>query len=219
MKVLTILLLSVSLIADIASAQVVRRIEQVLIGPANEAAKKALRASAALVTKENFKAMGFDNPDQVRTARVGTPVEQFTIGLDDLQRYEPGADLSGLLHRTERLTYPVLVQGRTRSSLTLRRQDNRWEVESFGSPNYARLLNELRGRLVAESNRSPLEYFEVRVPALNVAFLGHVQDGGLFLTPVFDTPRFEFKRGVTLSAEEVMTAIVPAAREHNRLPT
>lgn len=224
MKVAIILLLSTSLVAEVAAAQVVHKVvvhklEEVLIRSANEAAKGALQTFAALVTRENYRAMGFDSPEQVRAARMGTPVQQFMIRLDELKSYEPGADLSALLHSTETLIYPVLVQGRTHSSVTLRRQDDRWQAESFGLPKYARLLNELRDRLAAESNRSPSEYFEVRVPALNVAFLGHTQNGRLFLTPVFDAPRFGFKRGVTLPAEEVIEAILPAAREHTGLPT
>jgi hypothetical protein len=70
-----------------------------------------------------------------------------------------------------------------------------------------------------KEGRSADHYFEVKVPALNLGFVGTRKEGRLFLTPLFDVPRFQLKRGATLPAEEVFKAIQPAAREHTGLPS
>lgn len=184
-----------------------------------KAAEQALGTLALLVTKENRQQMGFDSVEEVRAATLGVPLPEFMVRLDELQKFHEGEDPSRLLHSTGRLTFPVLVQGRTRSSVTLGRGEKGWEAVSYGGPNYIRLLAEERGRLMEKEGRSADEYLEVRVPALNLSFLGARKEGRLFLTPLFEDPRFPLKKGATLPAEEVFKAIQPAAREHTGLPS
>ncbi len=210
---MTIYVLAASLTAGLAMAQQ-RPYESE--SSAGETAREALKTLTVLVTRENYRALGFDNLQEVRSATLGTPIRQFMIRLDELQKYDSGTDPARLLHSTETLTYPVKVQDRTKSSLTVRNQNGRWESESFGGPSYARLLTETRDRLAADGSS---ELFEVRVPALNLAFVGQQRGGQLFLAPIQDEPRFKLERGKTLPAQEVLQALQPAAREHNGLPT
>ncbi|MGH9794738.1 MAG: hypothetical protein ACRD5G_08200 [Candidatus Acidiferrales bacterium] len=203
----------------VAAEQTVQRTKPSDVESATTAAQKGLQNFAALVTKDNFEAMGFDNPEQVRTATLGAPVEQYVIGLDDVLRFKSASDLPQMVRSAERVTFPVVVNGRSRSAVTVRRQNNRWEPESFGAPRYIQMLTEVRERLAAEKQRPAGEFFEVRIPALNLTFLGHAQDARLFLALVHDAPGLALKRGVLSSAEDVMKVIEPLAREHNRLPT
>jgi hypothetical protein len=63
------------------------------------------------------------------------------------------------------------------------------------------------------------ELFEVKVPALNLTFVGQRQNGELFLAPIQDDPRLKLERGKALPAKEVLQALQPAAQKHEGLPT
>lgn len=183
-----------------------------------QAAEQALGTMPLLVTKENRLQLGFETKEEVRTAKLDVPLPEFMVRLDELQKFKEGEDPSKILHSTGRLTFPLLVQGAPRSSVTLERREKGWEAVSYGAPNHIRLLAEERARLMKNEGRSAGDYFEVKVPALNLGFVGSRKEGRLFLTPLFDVPRFQLKKGATLPAEEVFKAIQPAAREHTGLP-
>ena len=183
------------------------------------AAEKALKTFAALLNKDNFRSLGFRELGEGQRATLGTPVEEFMIRLDELAKYTAGQEPSQLLHRTERVTVPVLAGQQPQSSLTMTRKGGDWEASGFGASNYSRLLSETRERLAKQEGRSGAEYFEVRVPALNVSFLGAVSGGRLVFTPLLKDARFGFEAGKPLAADQALLKLVPAAKEHNRQPT
>jgi hypothetical protein len=185
---------------------------------ATTAAQQGLQTYVRLVTPDNYQAMGFTNPDDVRSAVLGPPLRVFTVRLDELKAYG-GGDPGALLEPTERVTFLVQVGGATRSTLTVERRAGTWTAASFGAPRYGKLVDEVRSRLVEPASAPPEDLFEVRVPALNVGFVGSRSGGALFLTPIVDDPRFGFERGGTLPAVQALQAMVTAAREHNGLPT
>ena len=113
----------------------------------------------------------------------------------------------------------MLVREQARSSLTVGRGAQGWAAVGFGAPKYSRALGEVREARSREERRPVADYFEVRVPALNVSFVASRGDRGIELTPVVDDARFGFVRGRTLPAESALSAMQQAAREHNGLPT
>jgi hypothetical protein len=185
---------------------------------ATETARQALGNFARLVDETNARALGFESPAEVRQATLGVPSRGFAVRLDELKEYA-GGDAVRLLHATDRVTFPLELGGRTVASVSVVAQDGGWAAESFGAPAYSRLLSEARSRLGERAGRGVAETFEVAVPALNVRFVGAESAGGLLLAPVADDPRFGFKRGEALPAAEALSKLVPAAREHNGLPT
>ncbi|MDO8804837.1 MAG: hypothetical protein Q7R35_10420, partial [Elusimicrobiota bacterium] len=46
-------------------------------GETQPVAQKALKTFSRLVTKENYKRMGFEDPEEVRTATLGAPLQDF----------------------------------------------------------------------------------------------------------------------------------------------
>ncbi|HEX5758339.1 MAG TPA: hypothetical protein VF121_04035 [Thermoanaerobaculia bacterium] len=182
-------------------------------------AGEALQTFGRLVNERNYAELGFVSPDEPRSATLGEPIQEFMIRLDRLREYGSGQDTAGILTATDRLTYPVLVGEETRSSLTVGGGERGWAALSFGAPKYSRLLTEVRDRLSREEKRPAADYFEVRVPALNVSFVARQAGQSLALTPILDDPRFGFVRGQTLPAERALAAMQQAAREHNGLPT
>ena len=61
-------------------------------------------------------------------------------------------------------------------------------------------------------------YFIVRVPSLNLFFLGFRSNNELMLVPLMDDTRLRFEAGVSMKAEKVFSTILPDAKAHNGLP-
>lgn len=181
-------------------------------------ASTALATFSELVTKENYKTMGFDSLNEVRTASPGDPLRVFMVRLDQLQEYQPGSDPNKILSGGDRVIYPIEIGGQVRSSFVVAKVEERWEATNFGGANLIKMLTRAR-KAGADSTGLPISsYFVVRVPALNLYFIAHRADEVLMLSPMYDDRGYGFKVGVTLKAEEVFKAILPAAKGHDGLP-
>ena len=104
-----------------------------------------------------------------------------------------------------------------RSSITLLRDSGEWRSVAFGSPGLTRAVWEIRARVAAANPGSSLSI--VRVPALNLYFVGSRRDGELMLALILDDPRVKLEKGVPVPVSAVFSALVPLARAHNGLPT
>lgn len=158
--------------------------------------------------------MGFESVEEVSAARLGEPLSVFYVPLDQLQNYQPGSDPEELLVSSDRVVYPVTAEDEVRSSIVVEGKNDDWRAIDFGAPNLIRALSDVREEIGKEGSE-----FVVRVPSLNLYFIANRPDNVLMLTPIIDDPRFEFAIGRTLSAEEAFTRILPAAKDHEGLPT
>lgn len=181
-------------------------------------ASEALVTFSKLVTKENYKQMGFESSEEVLMAKLGQPLQDFMVRLDQLKEYQPASDPDKLLSGGNQVVYPLLVTEQVRSSITIGEINGNWKAVSFGSPKFIKLSNTILTKSAEVTGISPSSYFVVRVPALNLVFLGYRIDNKLMLVPLLDAPHFGFKAGVSMEANEVFTTILPAAREHDGLP-
>ncbi len=206
-------------LAVTATAQMPEMLDEEGRQKADAVAREALETFRLLVNRQNYEELGFESRNELGSATLGTPIEEFMIGLDELRAYEP--DQRGLvaISPTRRLTYPVLVGDNLRSSLTVGRGEEGWAAMSFGAPSYSQLLSAARESLSKGDSRQATDCFEIRVPALNVSFVAKREGGGLVLTPLLDDSRFGFERGSALPLKRVLEALAPVAREHNGLPT
>jgi hypothetical protein len=181
------------------------------------AAQRALGTFASLLAQQrNYQQMGFESAAEVRSATLGVSWDEYMVRLSDLKAYQAAQDPNALLITTARRTFPILVGGRTRSSLTLG-ADGR--PVGFGSPSYVRMLDSLRSQVAQRDGGAVVDYFEVRVSALNTTFLGSRRNGQLFLTPLKTDSQYGFEAGRTLPANDALRAMVPAAQAHNGEPT
>ena len=181
-------------------------------------AQKALKTFSRLVTKENYKRMGFEDPEEVRTATLGAPLQDFIVRLDKLKEYAPGGRLDELLSATDQVIYPVLVKGQVRSSITVSKTGGSWQAISFGGPNFMKLI---LGTLAENTKATRLDssaYQVVRIPSVNLLFLGFRLNNELMFVPVTDNDRLKFRAGAGMKAENVFSAILPEAKAHNGLP-
>lgn len=185
-------------------------IESLFAEDPDEAAQKSLEAFKAVVSEEDFAALGFQSLEEVADAQLGEPLQVSMVPLDRLKEFTQETDPNELLQDGNRVIYPVTVGEEVRSSLEIGPIGGGWQGTTFGSPELIRPLAEQRGGTGD---------FVVWVPALNMYFMA-VRDGEqLILTPAFDYPEANLVTGRTQSASDVFAAIQPLAASHEELPT
>ena len=178
---------------------------------AQQAASNALTTLQKLVTEQNYKALGFTSPTEVKSAVLGQPMEQYNIGIDRLKSYQAGQDVNALLTASSETIYPVTVGGQVRSSVTVVKKEGGYTAASFGNATIVKELSRYR-----EANAT--QGFAVRIPAFGMYFLGNRVENRLMLTPVYEDRRLPFRAGEAMPAEEVLKVVVPLAQVYNGLP-
>jgi hypothetical protein len=182
------------------------------------AGMKSLETFRGLVTKDNFRQMGFDSAQEIRGAVLDTPLVDYIVRLDQLRKYQPGTSAEALLTATGQVHYPVAVDGQVKSSMIVVRGQAGWRAVSFGGFNLARKI----AAAIKESSRNTglnaSEYFVVRIPAMNIVFAAYRDKAQLMLVPIVDDPRWEFKAGAGVAAERVFTTLASSAPPDDGLP-
>ena len=180
------------------------------------AAQEGLRTFAKLVTDANFQRLGFASVDEVRTATLGTPFDDVLIPLDRLRAYVPGQPVKDLFVKGRRVVFPVLVSGQPRSAITVAaRPDGSYRPVSFGAPSFLQTFDKARVAASSSENLPPARFFIVRVPALNLHFLGRTEPSdatGLVFTLVQADPRLDLPVGRPIPASAVLSQLVPRAQ-------
>jgi hypothetical protein len=175
-------------------------------------AQAALRTFRHLVDAQNYKRMGLDAVTDTGSTGLGDPLVVFYVPLDTLRTYKRNADALGLLRGGDRILYPVLLSGVTRSSITLVRDTSTWRGMSYGGPNTARLvwkaLREASSRPGGRSRR----YFLVDVPGLNLEFLAYEKNGKLVLIPLLDDPQRRLRARADHRGDSVFVQLVQEAQ-------
>lgn len=182
------------------------------------AASQALETFGKIVNEQNFMRMGFKSAEEVKTAQLGAPFQEFMVKLNRLQRYEPGEDPNQLLDGGHIAYIPVNVQTETRSSIMMVRDKDQWKAVSYGSANLVKLLASLRSRLIRNTDLPISSFFAVRIPALKLYFIGYRKNQQLMLTPILDNAEYKFKSGTPILGEEVFKTLLPYAKAHDGLP-
>ncbi|OEU69094.1 MAG: hypothetical protein BA863_07985 [Desulfovibrio sp. S3730MH75] len=209
-SLLTILLLVVSQVSAQETQELFKMIQPV--------AEKSLKNFSQLVTEENYRQMGFKSPEEVNSAILGAPIQDFMVRLDRLKEYEPGSKPDELLTATSNVLYPVLEKEEVRSSITIAKTKDGWQAVSFGGPNFVKLVS---STLIESSKVTGLDYssyFMVRVPSLNLFFVAHYLDNELMFVPLMDNTRLKFRARISMKAETVFSTILPDAKAHDGLP-
>jgi hypothetical protein len=177
-----------------------------------QAASQGLETLRKLVNADNYRSMGFESLDEVRSASLGDPLHIYRVRLDQLREYEPGGDPEKLLSDIGQDLYPVSVAGAVRSSVLIEKKGGQWSAVSFGGANLVKVLGQRLADNSTTSKVAAASYFEVHVAALNMYFLGYRQESRLMLVPLIDDAKLKFTAGMPVPAAEVFAALVPAAK-------
>lgn len=184
---------------------------------AQSAATRALDTFRKLVTRDNFKELGFESLDEASAAALGEPRRVFDVRLDQLREYREGTDADRLLNDANRIVYPVVVREQVRSSISVEKKDGKWRAVDFGNTGLAKQISATT-RAMAANQRPEDTPVLVHVLPFNLYFLGHHLESRLLLTPLADYSTFNLKAGTTTPANDVMAALAVFARSYNGLP-
>jgi hypothetical protein len=178
--------------------------------PASEA-EHGLTALAGIVDGTNHRTMGFDSLDEVRLAKLGDAIPVFMVRLDQLKRYS-GEDGNRLLVDLGAFVYPVHVAGQVRTTVEVHTVNGKWEMTRVGGANRIRAMDKHRRNVMKATGFAASAFFEVRIPALSLTFLGHREGKALKLTPLSDLPSAGLSAGTPEIAEQVFARLVSMAQ-------
>jgi hypothetical protein len=194
--------------------------EQALPSSIDSAAQVAsARAFKELGGQTGPRLAGMPAPEEMGAASLGEPLAVKMVRLDALQRYQPAAaEATSLLTDLSTLIYPIRVAGEVRGEMVMRKIDGTWSARGFGGAIHAKAMEHVRGLVTTGAKVSPSATLLVRVPALNLEFVGYNDAAGLQLTPIRDLEAAGLKAGQTLPAARVFEQLLPLAQQHNGLP-
>ena len=218
-KVLLLIFLAFSFIPVIAQENMQFGISSQELSVISQDAKSALGTFVKIVREHNYKRMGFDNPEEIKKASLGIPLREYYVSLESLKSYKVDSNPADLVEDSGQVIFPLLVDERVKSSITLTQQEGKWITHSFGAPVFVGLISKTRLNLLNQMDKPIQDFFVVKVPALNVFFVGYDIQGEVMLTPLQDETRFSFKADQTIRADDAFREMKIAAEEHNGLPT
>jgi hypothetical protein len=188
------------------------------LGETKEVAARALTTFQEIGKQKNFKTLGFDSAEQLSEARLGEPIAVMMVGLEDLRGYKAGTDPNAIVKPIGKVIYPVSTNERVRSSIVVQKAEKGWQASDFGGANFARLVTEARERTAKATSQPSNSFFLVQVPALNVYFIGYLEEGKLMLSSIIDDPKMNLRAGNPLPAEQIFTELSTVAQNYNGLP-
>ncbi|GEM_PF-5543176 len=137
---------------------------------ADAAADHQLSTLKALINETNLQSFGLTSKDQASGLKLGTPLPVYFVSAKDLAHYKPGTDAGTLMRKTSRVLYPVLLNGKGVTVITMEKQNGRWALIEFGGRSIAPALAEAGTVKSKPSNHGPggkiPERFAVQIPAL-----------------------------------------------------
>jgi hypothetical protein len=173
-------------------------------------ASRTVQELPKLVNAGNHRALGFNSVDEARSGKLGEPIPVFMIRLDSLKSYR-GEEPGRLLVDTQRFVYPVQVASEVRTAVEVRNVNGKWETARIGAAQKIRAMDKNRRAVERSTGALSTDFFEVRIPALNMIFLGHHDAEGLMLTPLVDDASQQLQAGRSELASKVLARLVPAA--------
>jgi hypothetical protein len=146
------------------------------------AAARSLATLRQLTNEQTYRDLGFESAAEAERTALGEPLRVFVVRLDRLRQFAQGDSARELLTDANRYIYPVLVEGRPRSAVTVELLNGRWEAVGFGGAAIASEYARVRELKAAGGSG---EFIAVQVPAMRLNFLGHGAGGSeLLLTPL-----------------------------------
>lgn len=195
-----------------AAAQTVAGVDLAALGrDSRPAAQSAIGTLGAMVTPANAARLGLADPASLRQAELGVPFADFVVDLTSLAAFRQGGDPVRLLRPAQMAVWPLVTPDGRHTSVTLAFRGGRWLAVSLGSPNRTRALVVTRAEILRRDEARLADYFQVRVPAWNLLFVGRIAPDGLQLTPAVSAPEFGLAGGRTENAATLFARLADAA--------
>jgi hypothetical protein len=157
--------------------------------------------------KEQARPLGFRSANEATDAsmKIGPAIAVMSIGIERLKDYSPGRDLAGLFKPTDQFIYPITVEGKVRSAITVKkmRKTGQWKAIAFGA---------YGAPLAAEQLNILDSAFIVRLYELELWFLGTLSGQELMLFPIKLAPEHGISIGKPENGRDVLTKLAEEAK-------
>src|SRR5262245_20714656 len=108
------------------------------------ASDQALVTFRKLITKDNYKDLGFNSLEEVLDSRLGNPLTIFFVRLDRLRDYQPGSDPNTLLTDGAQVYYPVLLKEQVRAAIVVEMANGKWKAARLGNAGLAKQISQVQ---------------------------------------------------------------------------
>lgn len=177
---------------------------------ADEAAKQTLAQLSGMAPK-GLRTVGLGSAADARRSGLGASLPVYMVREDALRTYDGRKADREMLVDLQYVLYPVVANGEVTSSLGVGKAADGWETREISSPELARLLVEVRGAAMASEKRDARAFFVVRVPSLQLVFVGQGAGDDLTLRSVLDVPEVGLRAGEPVAGRDLFARLVPLA--------
>ena len=170
------------------------------------------------LTSDQLANVGFASAGEAEQAVAGFPLRRFELYVGEVREFTAGDRVSDLLHPLDTLTFPLLVAGSVRSSVSVHYGGGSFKPAAFGDFNFIRSVYSA----IDTFHPTGVEFdtpFILDVPGLNLTFVARGKGRRIWVRPIVDSPSYGLARSDVLSLEEMVLRIQPGARRYNGLPS
>lgn len=134
-------------------------------GSSDQSPTQVAQAELQSIQKEsNWTLLGLGSVENAHNATLGKPLRVYFAKANELGNYS-GGDLSSILHETDSLVFPVLVDGKGRLLIEIRKQGNTWRAIRDGYQDSATSL--VTAENVSTVETGPTASIFIRLPSMN----------------------------------------------------
>jgi len=169
---------------------------------ASTAAIKALADFPSLLDERTAKLMGFGSLKDFDRAKLGSPMPIASVPFAKLKNYVPSDDPQPLLVDTHQQLYPILVDGKWRSSIILAFDKETWKPVSYGGANLVKVLSDL---IAKETGKGPFSIVEIH--SFDLYFLAFDRSHELILISAQNDSTYGLKLGSVEPARQVFSSL------------
>ncbi len=141
---------------------------------------RALEKYRHMARGGNLKVLGLDNIGQAADVRLGVPFTVYYIADSALGRYTTSIDPLAMLIDVHQRMYPVLLGQTSRALIVMEEDSSGFVPVAIGGTTSARQFTQRREVFASQSGIPIDSVFLVRIPALNVDFVGGVDATNTF---------------------------------------
>lgn len=149
----------------------------------SELADATVKKFSGVVTAQNFKYFGLSSADALKNVMAGEAIIHYAVGLTKLQDYREDMDPKEIVEEMGYVTVPLYNKENKRleAFVLLNKNEGEYQSTGIGEAPYSKNFLTMKKR-AKKGNEANL----IRVPALNIAYMGIMVSDTLNLIQLLD---------------------------------
>jgi hypothetical protein len=169
-----------------------------------------------VMNEKNYMTFGFESMAETKKATLGDPYQIYFIKLDELKNFNPDQSSEKLIHYTNKLWFPVEINGSVRLKLEIIDSDGKLIAGEMGNAVTAQEIGGVRDKLKdimqAGGIENPSKISMVQIPALRVILLRiESQQGERFVPVIFDPKEHNLVKSRLYTKDEIFSILKMSA--------